>query len=202
MPTLAELRAMPADDRPETTTTVTLIKGQHLLKEERRLVDEYNDLLIQAERRAEDQREGRAAPRKVGEGGGNADRLAELKDAIAAIRDRLAEFQGEVDSRGFGPGEWQRYKDDHPARENNRDDKMAAKGCCNATDLLNDLGQFASAWNGEPLADGDWDGGLVDKIMPGDLAQMVRDIVDMHQDRLPRVPKAQTSPATESAATA
>lgn len=202
MPSLSELLAMPGDDRPETTTTVTLIKGQHLINEERRLVDEHNDILAKAEQRARDAEEGNAGPRKSAEGGGSAERLEELKGQIAAIQSRLAELQGDVGLVGFDAGEWQRYKDDHPPRKDSRDDQLVGGGWVNATDLLNDLGLFVRTWDGEPLAEGNWDMSLAKKVTPADLAQLVRDVVAMHQSRLPRAPKAPTSPSTGSAGSA
>lgn len=199
MPTLAELLAIPADARPETTTTVTLLPGQHLLKEEHRLVDEHNDLLIDAANRAQEAEDGKTGPRKSAEGGGIADRLAELKAQIADAQASLAEFQGEVGMRGFDGGEWQRYKDAHPPREDSRSDRSIGGSWVNATDLLNDLGQFVVSWNGEPVTDG---AAVIQRITPADQTQLVVDFISAHQKRIPRAPKAQTSPSTGSESTA
>ena len=202
MPTLAELRAEPVkDDRPKATVTVTLLEGQHLLEEARKLDDERVDLLVQAKRRKQAAEDGKAGPVKPAEGGGAADRLEEIQARHAELQDQLAAFQGEVSLVGFKPGEWQRYKDDHPPRDASRDDKVVASGWCNATDLLNDLARFVTAWDGDTLLEGEWDGSISTKVTPADFPELVREVVAMHQSRIPRLPKAKTSPATGSDAT-
>lgn len=199
MPTLAELLAMPADDRPESTTTVTLIQGQHLLKEAKRLDDERTDLLIQEQRSKSDEDDGKARTRKMGQAAKQlSQQLEKNKTDAEALQGRLAALQGEVGLRGMDPGEWQRYKDAHPPRENSRDDRQWTGGWCNATDLLNDLGQFVVSWDGEHVPDGD---AVIMRIAPSDRSQLVHDVVAMHQDRLPRIPKAPISPSTASDAT-
>lgn len=207
MPTLAELRAQSGTQAlPRDERTVTLVEGQHLLTQSQRLEEERVDLLVQAERDAEKAEEdGRKRTQKAGQKPEPTvpPRVEEIKAELAALLDSLADFQGKVGLRGITGGEWQRFKDDHPMREDNMVDLRVAKGHCDASALFTQLGRFVASWNGEDLADGDWDNWLAEKITYADRRDLVTAVVDMHEANLPRVsPKSLNgSSATEPSAT-
>lgn len=205
-PTLAELRAQTGPKPlPKSTRTVTLIEGQHLLAESQRLEEERIDVLVKAERdaeRAED--DGRQRTQKAGQKPEPSEppRVAEIRAEQKAISERLAQFQAEIGLQGFTGGDWQRYKDDHPPREDNEHDRLLTGGLCNATDLFNDLGRFVTTWEGDELADGDWNNWLAERICYADRRDMVRDVVELHERSLPRIPKSPSaSSSMETSAT-
>ena len=207
MPTLAELRANSgAKSLPMAQCVVTLIEGQHLLTESRRLENERLDLILRAERDAEAaEDDGRKRTQKAGQKAEPSvpPRVEEITAELAALVDRLAEFQGTVDLRGITGGEWQRFKDDHPPREDNMADLQVAKGHCDSSALFGQLGRFVVSWNGEEVAANDWDDWLAEKITYADRRDMVTAVVDMHEANLPRIsPKSPTgSSPTEDSAT-
>jgi hypothetical protein len=196
MPSLAELRAQTGPKPlPKAVRTVTLIEGQHLLARSQQLEEEHLDLLMAAQRdadKAED--DGRDRTRKAGEKPESANpRIEELKAKIQGLTVELAEFQAEVGLSGLTGGEWQRYKDDHPPREDNKADLRLTGGLCNASEVFGDLGRFVVSWEGDALTKGDWDGWLAERICYADRRDLVTAVVEMHETRLPRSPKSQSS---------
>lgn len=189
--TLADLRARKSGSgsRPTRVRRVTLDIG--LLADIQRLEEEKRDLQVEARRHtSEEDREPGQRRRKMGEGA--SPRLAEIETELGTLYDRLRQSEGELLLRGLTGGEWQTWKDDHPPRAENVTDAEVAYGLCNATDLLNDLGRFVVAWEGETLDEGDWDGWLRDQVAPGDLRDLVNDVVAMHELSGVRAPKSST----------
>lgn len=206
MPTLAELRAQTGPKPlPKATRTVTLIEGQHLLARQEELKEEHLDLLMQADRDAgQAERDGRKRTQKAGQKPEPSlpPRAEEIKTEIRAVGGKLAEFQSEVGLSGLEGGEWQRYKDAHPPREGSDADQQLADGKCNASALFADLGRFVVSWEGDELADGDWNGWLAERICYADRRDLVTAVVEMHETRLERVPKSPSSSSpTESSET-
>jgi len=197
MPTLAELRAQTGPKPlPKATRTVTLIEGQHLLAQVQALEEEKRDLLVQAQRdteQAED--DGRKRTLKAGQKPEPSEppRVEEIKAEIKTTVGHLAEFQAEVGLRGLTGGDWQRYKDEHPPREDNKADLQLTAGLCNASDLFADLGRFVASWEGEDLAAGDWNEHVAERICYADRRDLVSDVVDLHETSLPRSPKSPSS---------
>lgn len=204
MPTLAELRAQTGPKPlPKATCTVTMVEGQHLLARSQQLNDELLDVLLEADREKAKDEGGRERVRKAGERKPPENpRIAELRAEMQDVVDQLGQFQGLLDLSGLSGGAWQRYKDDHPPREDSKADTTLARGLCNSSDLFADLGRFVVAWDGEELADGDWDGWLAERLCYADLRDLVTEIVDLHESKLSRAPKSQSSSSsTESAET-
>lgn len=210
---LAELRATPAPSLPEVPYKVCL--DQSLLREANRLRSEQED--IEAERaplRAEQEtlleQIGASA---VGEGEGKpkrnydpsvgrlseitkltealVERAREAQAKMAAIWDQMREVEGELTLRAIDGGEWQRWKDKHPAREGNVSDEQTCYGFCNTADLMADLGRYVVAWEGEELSPTDWSGWLAKKVAPADLREMCMVVVQMHETKV-SVPKSLT----------
>lgn len=200
MPSLAELLAQtgPAP-RPKATVTVTLIEGQHLLDESRRLQERLVDLLAQGD--GEEADESRARVRKAAEPA-RAPEVDEIRAQNKALLPRLAEYQGEIGLVGLGGGDWQRFKEDHPPRKDNPVDRRLAGDWCDADALFNALGRFVASWNGDPVPEGAWDGQLAERVCYADRRDLVSAVVDMHETTLDRVPKSQSgSSMTEDSAT-
>lgn len=189
MPTLAELRAQGGQaPRPRSTHTVTLITGQHLLDEQKRLNDDLLDLLAKAARTGDDD-EAAARTRKGGQKS-LPPRAAEIRQEIAALHGRLAEHQGQITLVGnLSDGEWLRWKDAHPPREDSEADQRLGGGLCNTSDLYADLGLFVAEWNGETLAEGDWLK-VGEQITFADKRDLVTEVVDLYETRLNRAPKS------------
>lgn len=204
MATLAELRARTGPvPLPKATRTVTLVEGQHLLDESQRLEEERVDLLIQVERDAEKAADdGRDRTQKAGQKPEPTQppRLDEIRAEQRALAERIAEFQGVLGLTGISGGEWQRFKDENPAREDNDADQRLAGGTCNTSVLFGALGRFVTSWNDEALGDGDWDAWLAERICYADRRDLVTAVVELHESRLPRIPKVASS-QTEPAAT-
>ena len=216
MPSLAELRAQKdAPKVPESSFAVTLIEGQHLLAESQALAEERlylgseKDGLLRQARRVDEDGNRTGPPLKAGEKVEEPSRVAEIDARLQEITDReavlltdLAQFQATVGLRGWTGGEWQRWKDQHPAREGNKDDESFALGRCDYAALFGTLGSFVATWDGEAVAESDWDGWLAERIVYADRRDMVAQVVLMQEARVPRVPKSPSpSSTTEAAAT-
>jgi hypothetical protein len=135
--------------------------------------------LREAEAEAEAQRQGdatKAAPRRSGE----SSPVANLRKKLGALREEMAEHTGTLTLIGIEDGKWREWVDAHPARADNSRDRNVAFGYCNADDLIETLGTYANAWNGEPLAAGDWDW-IKSQAAPGDLKELAQLVVSMHE---------------------
>lgn len=193
MPTLAELRARSGPKPlPKATRTVTLVEGQHLLDDAQRLQEEHADLSTSVRRLGEDG-ERTGPPPKAGEGSQVPARLAEITEELAAVVDRLGDHQAELGLHGVPGGDWQRFKDENPPREDNAADLRLTAGVCNSSALFAALGRFVATWNDEKVADGDWDSWLAESITYADRRDLVSAVVDMHEAGLARAPKLRNS---------
>ena len=182
MPTLAELRARKTQPLPKMSETVTLVEGQHLLEESRRLVEELAE--INRRVRTHDDDEPTGPPLKSS--AKVPDRAEEIEARANAIRSELADHQGDVDVVGMSGGDWQRWKDEHPAREGHSDDEQYAFGICDFSALFADLGRFVTAWDGEALDEGAWDSWLAERICYADRRDLVSAVVRMQETKLPK----------------
>ena len=176
MATLAELRARKTAKLPERDIEVCL--DHTLLRQVEQLTAEKEDL---------QSTEGKPV-RKMAEG--TNPRIAEIDAEIEALYSQMREASGKLTLRAVSGGAWALWKDEHPPREGNPSDERLAIGLVNSTDLLDDLGRWVVAWNGEPLAQDDWDGWLAEQVAPGDLADLVQQVVFMQEGRSPIVPKS------------
>lgn len=200
MPTLAELRAQSGPKPlPRAERTVTLIEGQHLLADAQRLSEERDDLLA-AGRRADDDGNPIGPPQKAGQGAKEsrerAKRLEEIPGEMAAIVARLGDHQGEIGLTGLTGGDWQRFKDDNPPREDNKADVVYARAHCNATAVFEALGRFVATWDGEAVTQADWDGWLAERITYADRRELITEVVMLHEQGMNRAPKLPRSSST------
>lgn len=178
--TLAELRANPPKSRPERS--VTLCLAPHLVAEVQALSDELAAIPL-ASRVDNEEREG--PPARVGQG--EHPRVTEIKARLAELVDEMAEHEGELRLRATSDGEWRRWVNAHPARDEkepgHKRDQEVTFGFCDADALIDDLETYAFSWNGEPLVDGDW-AMLTENIGGPDLKQIATSVVAMHESRL------------------
>lgn len=179
--TLAELRANPPKSRPERS--VTLCLAPHLVAEVQALTEELASLPSQS--RTDEGGEPTGPPRKMGQG--EHPRATEIRARLAVLLEEMAEHEGELRLRATSDGDWRRWVNEHPGREEDqpghRRDLEVTFGYCNADDLIDALGTYAYSWNGEPLAPGDW-ALLADNIGGPDLKQAATAVVAMHESRL------------------
>lgn len=174
--TLADLRQNQKPSRPERGYTVCL--AQHLVAEVGVLTDELASL----EPQVDEDGERTGPPRRLGEG--DSPRATEIREKLAALLDEMAEHEGELRLRAAEDGQWRRWTNEHPARGDDepghKRDQDVAFGYCNADHLIDDLGTYVCAWNGEPLAEGDWPM-LAASISAADKKQMAMTVVAMHE---------------------
>lgn len=204
---LADLRAERFTARPERPYTAVVGEGQKCVAEIQRLSIEHDSLVTEiaatedriaaAEERAADR------PRAMGEKADpsiEADRaeLAKMRDQVNAIRaklgdltDKMAEYEGVVTVRATRTdGDWAQWKIAHPARSQDqpgyRDDLTVTFTYCNSADLIADLARYVVAWQGEPLAEGDFD---ALNLLPSDKKAIARVVVNMYEtgDDLPKL---------------
>lgn len=188
MATLAELRARKQKSLPTRVKRLTL--EQELLADAERLELERADLVVDSKRSSNAEGERQGPPPKAGVG--LPKRVVEIDEELRALYAKIRESEGELLLTGITGGEWQTWKDEHPPRAENVTDIQVAYGLCNASDLLGALGDFVKAWNGEDLADGDWDGWLKDLVAPGDLRELVTEVITMQERSGVRIPKSLT----------
>lgn len=115
-------------------------------------------------------------------------RAVEIRAELDALLAEMAEHEGEMVVRAtLTDGEWRRWVDAHPPRpegESGHDrDFRATGGICNADALIDVLGSFAHAWNGEELDEGDWAAVFEPVILSGDKVELARAVVTMYEGR-------------------
>lgn len=196
--TLAELRASRAVALPERTVPICLAQG--LVAEAQDLQEERTSLI--SKRTPSEGESGR--PRR--NGSPEDVRLVEIEDRLQALFDEMGEHTGRLRVRGVEAGEWSRWRDDHPPRRDGVDDEgrpiinmldeSVAGAWCNASALLDDIiacdhpsRQWIVGWNDEPMTPEDWQF-ISSKAAPGDLKNVVREIVEMQEGAGSRAPKA------------
>ncbi len=203
--TLAELRAEKAAKLPTRSERICL--NLELLAKVQELQAEKADVIVEAvgndnPATVDDEvAESKARVRKGGETTRTEmpARVAEIDAELAALWDQMREYEGDLTLHGISGARWQDYKDQHPPRDGNKSDLRNGGNVVDTTALMADLGDWAKEWDGEPLADGDWDGWLAERIAPADLAGLVKRVVEMQEARVAIPPKALSgSPATTS----
>lgn len=170
---LAELRQSPRVGLPRRA--YQLCVSSAILGEYQSLLAQLEDATATEAAQSEGD-ESRARPKRMGEKSSAADIRARLSE----LRGDLAEHTGTLVLQGITEGEWRLWVDAHPAREDSDRDNTLAFGCCNADDLIDNLGTFAHSWNGDDLKPGDWDF-LKANAAPGDIKTLAQLVVTMHE---------------------
>lgn len=214
MPSLADLRARASLPMPTTVQRITtdqdLIATAERLEFEEAELKEQIAALRQKVTRADEDGNKTGPPRKSGEGG---DIPAQIEALEAQVRDiveaklpdvyrRITESEDDLVLQAIPGGEWQRWKDEHPPREDNKHDARFGWGLLNFTDLMADLHLFAKSWGGDALTAEDWKM-LADKVIsPGDLRDCATAVIELQERSGLRIPKSWSgSSETEDSAT-
>lgn len=152
-----------------------------------RLTDELNELHDQMNADAQKRSDG---PRRVAEGDDPDPKKVELREKLRAdlaeARERVKASLGQLKVETIDGGAWARWKDEHPPRENSTADVLYGLGIVDTTALLEDLDQWVVSWEGEPLADGDWE---MFAPLSSELARCVQTVVMLQEQGLSNAPK-------------
>ncbi len=198
--TIAQMRAnAAAPSLPERSYELCL--AQDLVSEVQALEQERSDLLV-ALGRDED---GETAKRPKRNADPRDARVTEIDQRLDELLEQMREHTGTLVLRGKTGGDWRRWVDEHPPRQAehtegqppgvNLLDLDVAGGFCNAHDLLDSLGAYAATWNGEPVTSEDWDF-ITTNAGAGDLKELCRLVVGMHERAGVRPPKASSTPSS------
>lgn len=190
---LADLKAKP---KSLPTRTVRICLDQEAVADVQRLDNERRDVLADAFRAKDEDGERTGPPRRVGEAA-VPPRVAEIDAELEALFDRMRESEGDLLVRAVGGGEWQRFKDEHPPREGNKSDEEITYGLLDSAALLDALGRFAVSWNGEAFGAEDWRDWFAAQVAPADLAEICREVVQLHEARV-TVPKARSTVSSDT----
>lgn len=171
---LADIRQSPLVGRPERSYQLCL--APKIVAKIEALDAEFFD----AHAREQDG----AAPKRVGD----SSRAKEIAEEQDKLREQMAQHTGALVVRGKVSGEWRQWCEEHPAREDNIRDKEIGLKRCNADDLVSSLGDFAVSYNGEDLAEGDWEY-IYSNAAGGDL-DSIATIVVLMQEQAVNVPKS------------
>lgn len=139
--TLAELRESPHVGLAEQSVPVCLAG---------KLLAEINDLDEEL-RKAVETSEAAGRKRMT-----TKSRARQLADQIEKLRLEMDEHTVMVRVRAKEDGEWRRWCEEHPAREDDDTDQKVFGGRCNHADLIEELGAYVIAISGETPAEGDW----------------------------------------------
>lgn len=199
---IEELMASPHAGLPERTYGLCI--AQKLVAETQALEEERAALLV-PRRGADAPADGDQAPARPRRATDRPDpRLAEIEERLKELYFEMEKHTGSLLLRGVESGDWRRWVQANPPRMEERDgaepalsrvDDYAAYGVCDADALLEDLGRFAVAWNGTDLTPTQWQW-LRTKASPGDLMEICRWVVQMHESTGFRAPLSQRPSST------
>lgn len=187
MPTLAELRARRPVHRSERAFTICL--RPDLVAEMQSLSDQLQSLVLTGED---------GPPSRMG-GEPSDSRADEIEARLHELAQIMAEDEGEL-RIASDEGKWLQWVKEHPARQKTDDPAGYARDIeisrfvtgyapdgspiltprCNADDLIDDLGIWASSWEGEPLTDTDW-AVLAASIGRPDKKRIAQGVVAIHE---------------------
>lgn len=196
---LAELRASAHTKLPERTYSLCLAQG--LIGEVQQLEEERAEIKIAAAGE-----EGQSKrPRRGGEGINP--RLAEIDERLAELYEEMREHTGSLRLRALNSGKWRRWVDDNPARIAeygpkgepilNAIDVAAAYGYCDASALAETLAEYVVTWNDEPLDAAGW-AFIAETAAPGDLKELCKIVVQMHETVGSRAPGKSQKPSSKT----
>lgn len=158
-----------------TERTYQLCLRLDLMAEVDALTQEWSSLQIAQAVTEEESR----PPKRKGEGGNP--RAEEVRKRLAELRDDLEDATGDLRLRAIPDGVWAAWVNEHPVRDGNSRDEQVAFGICDADALADALGMWATSWNGEDLAAGDWDTLFSPSIGGGDRKALVSLVVLMQE---------------------
>ena len=182
---LADLRANPPKSRPERSLTGVSLRGDlvALVKELNDELDSLPEPKVVTKARKASQKDADVVTVE------EHPRYAEIRAELAEIVPEMEAAEGDLRLRAnWTDGEWRNWADAHPARPEGQPgherDRKYFQGACNADALIEKLGNFAHAWDGDPLVDGDWASIFEPNLSPGDKIEAGRLVVSMYESRL------------------
>lgn len=200
---LSEIRKSPHVGRAERTLPLCL--AANLSEKVHEYDEELGALLAQREQlekrldleRDRDQKRPGAVGRKT-----DATRLVEQIEAIDekaealaetadAARDEMAEHMIDVRLRTKENGDWRRWCEAHPAREDEPRDRLYGVAVCNADELIESIGDYVVKIGPDAPAEGDW-AFCASVASPGDLLRFARTLMGMHETAID-LPKSRTA---------
>lgn len=213
MSKLADLRAGNRAALPERTYPLCL--AQNLVAEAQALEEQRDEAVI-AHRRAtrpageSADAESKGRPRRAAERP-DPPEIAEINARMEALFDEMREYTGELRLRGKETGAWLRWVGENPPRKildpdgkvrDNELDQRVTYGNCDADALFATLHEYAVEWDGDPIDDDEWEF-ILAKAAPGDLQELCRVVVQMHEGRGVNAPPKSLngSPATATSST-
>jgi len=182
---IADLLAEP-EVRPSTTFKVTVGRGRQYVAETQQLTEEHDAL---SDERAAVLAQVANVPRAMGAPAAPP-RVAEIDERLTEVRARLkellaliADYEGEVTVTATRTdGEWAQWRVAHPARTEDqpghREDLAITSGWCDSDALINDLATYVTAWEGEPLGEGQFD---ALGVMRPDKKQLARLVISLYE---------------------
>lgn len=235
MPTLAELRARSnGATQSLPTRSLEVCTDQSAMARIIQLATEKDDLETAHQRAlAEagydpDASAGDAKPKRTGQKRPMPPaRLAEIDAEVERLYDQMRDSQGTLWMQARDGGDWQRWKDEHPAMPQGHVETVRANGdhvkgepvydprdfviarsglplgYFNVNAVVTDLGRWVTRWNDELINEGDWNGWLFRQIAPGDLREAAVEVVRMHEERVlvrPKFSTDQSATATDETA--
>lgn len=185
---LSDLKSSPDIGLPEREVTVCLsAKLARELEEADLALFEAEEALRVARREAEKRAEGEAPPLRTGQKSpvAAAEKEAEKRAAECdAIRERIKDASVSMRLRGKPLGEWRRWANAHPAREEGEPgaefDRTWAAGFCDLDALIRDLPSFVARYNDEEPSE-EWAAFVAENGVPADLRNAASALVAMHE---------------------
>lgn len=182
--TLAELRA----DRPKrlAESSITVCLAPDLVAEIQSLGEELNNLTVGI---APDEESEQQGPPKRMVGPKEPPRAGEIRARMGDLLQEIANNEGQFRLRATKTdGEWRLWCNSNPSRGEGepgfeRDLRFTA-GHCNSDALIDDIGSYVVAWNGDPLEGSDWDDVFKASVGLPDKAQMASIVTSMYESRL------------------
>lgn len=202
MPKLADLRAAASSTTrsalPERNYPLCL--AQSLVAEVQAL-EERRDVAIVEHRREKTHRvgdeEGQGRPRRAAEPA-NPPEVEAINARIEELFDEMRQHTGNLVLRGKKAGDWLRWTGENPPREDSALDQRVTYGICDADALFATLHEYVATWEGDPLGDGDWEF-ILARAAPGDLQELCRIVVQIHDSRGVTAPPKSRSGSQETA---
>lgn len=183
--TLADLRSAKPQSRPERSLTLCL--RPDIVAEVMALTEHLDTLATTPPAPEPAEGEDRTGPPRRQVPPPEHPDAAGVREQISQKLAEMAEHEGELRVRATSDGDWRRWVDGNPPREegtpgHSRDLEVAG-GYCNADRLIESLATYAHSWDGEELTEGDWEI-LASNISGADLKQVAQSVVSMHESRL------------------
>lgn len=193
--TIAQMRAQALDQTARASTRFKEVcLRQDLIAKVQQLREEKTDLLANIGRPSRDVEDGSSGP-PARSADPRRSRVKEIDDELVPLYDAMRDETGVLTLESEPAGDWRRWADAHPAREGSMIDAESGYGYCNITALLDRIGDFAVAWNNDPMSQDEW-AFIATSMGPGDLKECCELVVQMQEGVGALAPKLPSSSST------